>query len=205
MSRETDAEEKARARARLLLVRRALLPEDVLSRGARIQARLLATPAYRDARTLALYASLPGEVPTDVLLSRALADGKTVAFPAVPEAGKHLTFHAVRGAADLIPRGRLHIREPAATLPLVPLSAIELFVVPGLGFGREGQRLGHGAGYYDATLKEAPKATPLVGLAFQEQVLEALPTEAWDVRMTYVLTEDATFPAPGAAATVVGG
>jgi 5-formyltetrahydrofolate cyclo-ligase len=205
MSRETDAEEKARARVRLLLVRRALLPEDVLLRGARVQERLLALPQYKKARTLALYASLPGEVPTDVLFARALADGKTVAFPAVPEAGKRLAFRAVQGPAHLVPRGRLHIREPDEALPEVPLSAIELFVVPGLGFGQDGQRLGHGAGYYDATLKEVPKATPLVGLAFTEQVLEAIPTEAWDVRMTYVLTEDETFPAPGAASTVVGG
>jgi 5-formyltetrahydrofolate cyclo-ligase len=205
MSAEKDAEEKVRARARLLLLRRALLPADVLRRGARVQERLLALPQYLEARTLALYASLPGEVPTDVLLARALADGKTVVFPAVPEAGKRLTFRAVQGPAHLVPRGRLHIREPEATLPLVPLSAIELFVVPGLGFGRDGQRLGHGAGYYDATLKEAPQATPLVGLAFKEQVLESLPTEAWDVPMTYVLTEDETFAAPGAASTVVGG
>src|SRR5450432_504942 len=81
MSGGRDAEEKARVRARLLAVRGALRPEDVRARGARVQSRLLATKAYRAARTVALYAALPGEVPTDALLAAALADKKTVVFP----------------------------------------------------------------------------------------------------------------------------
>src|SRR5208283_2304979 len=56
----SDAGEKARLRAVLLQGRRALAPEDVQVRGARVQARLLATPEFQKARTVALYAALPG-------------------------------------------------------------------------------------------------------------------------------------------------
>ena len=204
MSGGRDAEEKARVRARLLAVRGALRPEDVRARGARVQSSLLATKAYRAARTVALYAALPGEVPTDALLAAALADKKTVVFPTVPPTGRLLTFRSVQESAHLVPRGRLGIREPLPTCQAVALSTIELFVVPGLGFGPLGQRLGHGAGYYDATLALAPAVTPRVGLAFSEQVLDALPMDEADVPMHWVLTEDDTFTAPGAAATVVG-
>lgn len=198
------AEAKRQARAQLTALRRGLGPEDVLRRGARAQARLLATPEFRAARTVALYAALPGEVPTDALLAQALADGKTVAFPVVPAEGRLLTFRSVKDASHLVPGGRLSIREPLPSRPLVKLSAIELFVVPGLGFTRKGHRLGRGAGYYDATLAAAPEATPRIALAFSEQVLEALPVGEEDVPVHQVVTEDEAFVATESRATVLG-
>jgi 5-formyltetrahydrofolate cyclo-ligase len=204
MSGGTDAEEKARARARLTALRRALSPEDVQARGLRVQSRLLATPQFRAARTVALYAALPGEVPTEALLAKALADGKTVVFPVVPSLGRLLTFRSVEQTGHLLPSGQLAIREPLHTRAAVELSAIELFVVPGLGFSRAGHRLGRGAGYYDATLGAAPSTTPRIGLAFSEHVVEDLPAGEQDVWVHWVLTEHSTFAAPGAVATVVG-
>ena len=204
MSAAQDAEEKARVRAVLLARRRALSQKDVQARGAAVQARLLATPEFRTAATVALYAALPGEVPTDALLAAALAQGKRVAFPVVPSTGRCLTFRAVDSAAQLVPAGRLHIPEPLAGCPEVALLSVELFVVPGLGFSHVGQRLGRGAGYYDATLARASPSTPRVGLAFSEQVREALPSGPGDVSVHWVLTEDAAFAAPGAKATVLG-
>jgi 5-formyltetrahydrofolate cyclo-ligase len=198
------AEAKRQARAQLSAVLGALLPEDVLHRGARAQARLLATPEFRAARTVALYAALPGEVPTDALFAQALAQGKTVAFPVVPAEGRQLLFRTVEEPAHLVPGGRLSIREPLAGRPCVELSAIELFVVPGLGFTRQGHRLGRGAGYYDATLALAPASTPRIGLAFSEQVLEGLPSGEEDVPVHQVVTEEMAFAATGAPPTVVG-
>ena len=196
--------DKRRARTRLKALRRALDPGDVLRRGARVQARLLATPQYRDARTVALYAALPGEVPTDVLLQQALKDGKAVVFPVVPTEGRLLTFRSVEHGGHLDVTGRLAIPEPLGLRPEVELSRIDVFVVPGLGFSRRGDRLGRGAGFYDATLSAAPAGTPRIGLAFSEQVLEALPVDQDDVPMHWVVTEEATFAATGAPATVVG-
>ena len=204
MSGGKAAEEKRLIRARLSAVRRALAPEDVLSRGARAQARLLATAQFQAARTVALYAALPGEVHTDALLAAALAAGKTVVFPVVPRKGRLLTFRSVEHGAHLAPAGRLAIHEPLDARPSVPLEAIELFVVPGVAFGRQGQRLGQGAGYYDATLAAALPSTPRIALAFSEQVLEELPVVETDVPVHVVVTEDATITATGPWATVVG-
>ncbi len=204
MSEAQDAEEKARVRAALRARRRALLPEDVRLRGERVQGRLLSMPAWRAARTVALYAALPGEVPTEALLAAAVAQGKAVAFPVVPPTGRCLDFRAVDAASQLAPAGRLRIAEPLEARPAVPLPSIDLFVVPGLGFTRVGDRLGQGAGYYDATLARAPAGSVRVGLAFSEHVLEDLPVGPGDVPMHWVLTEDAAFAAPGAGATVLG-
>jgi 5-formyltetrahydrofolate cyclo-ligase len=138
------------------------------------------------------------------LLAAALADKKMVVLPVVPTEGRLLTFRAVHNGAHLVRAGRLAIREPLDVLPVVALSAIELFVVPGLGFTRQGHRLGRGAGYYDATLSIAPSSTPRIALAFSEQVLEALPVGEEDVPVHQVVTEEETFAATGARTTVVG-
>lgn len=204
MSQPPDAEEKARVRAELRARRSALAAEDVQARGARIQARVLATEEFRRARTVALYAALPGEVPTTALLAAALADGKRVAYPVVPTAGRVLTFHAVESAGHLLPAGRMQIPEPVPGRPEVALASIDVFVVPGLGFSRHGHRLGQGAGYYDATLSLAPPGATRLGLAFSECLLDALPFNDGDVPVHWVVTEDGVLGAPRAGTTVLG-
>src|SRR5215831_19476762 len=100
------------------------------SRGLKIQARFLATTYYHNAKTIALYAPIRGEVPTRDILAAALADRKTICYPLSHVHGRILSFRAVHSEQELEP-GRLGVREPANSSELVPLEAIDLFVVPG--------------------------------------------------------------------------
>jgi 5-formyltetrahydrofolate cyclo-ligase len=197
MAGEAPPDGKDSVRARLKALRRGLRPDDVAARGREAQARLAETPEFRKARTVALYAALPGEVPTDALFRAALADGKTVCFPVVPAEGRLLAFRSVRDEGRLVAAGRLRIPEPGFDTSAIPLHTIDLFVVPGLGFTRHGHRLGRGGGYYDATLQAASPASRRIALAFSEQVLDVLPTSASDVPVHRVVTEVETFPRPG--------
>ena len=178
---------KQALREELTARRKAMEPELVDQRGLKIQARLLATPYYQRANTLALYAPLRGEVPTRDILVAALADGKTVCYPLSHAHGRVLSFRVVRSESELEP-GRLGVREPASGQEL-PLERIELFVVPGLGFTADGRRLGRGGGYYDATLEAAPAVSRRVGLAFRDQIVSELPTAPQDMAMDLVVTE----------------
>jgi 5-formyltetrahydrofolate cyclo-ligase len=179
---------KATLREELAAKRKALTPEMIDSRGLKVQARFLATHYYARARTVALYAPIRGEVPTRDILTAALADGKVVCYPLSHVHGRILSFRAISSEAQLEP-GRLGVREPSDVTELIPVEEIDLFVVPGLGFSREGQRLGRGGGYYDATLKSAAPRSRRVGLAFSEQLLASLPTNSDDVAMDLVVTE----------------
>jgi 5,10-methenyltetrahydrofolate synthetase len=124
--------------------------------------------------------------------SAALADGKVVCYPLSHVHGRILSFRAISGESELEP-GRLGVREPSTSSELVPVDAIDLFVVPGLGFGRDGKRLGRGGGYYDATLRAASDRSRRVGLAFAEQMVDTLPVNAEDVEMDLVVTESESF------------
>jgi len=70
---------------------------------------------------------------------------------------------------------------------IVELKDIDAVVVPGLAFDRSNNRLGRGAGYYDRFLSALPKTTTTVGLAFDFQLTESLPTEAHDMPLQQII------------------
>lgn len=182
---------KQQLRQELAAKRKAMNPAQLDSRGLKVQSRFLATPYYANARTVALYAPIKGEVPTRDILTAALSDGKIVCYPLSHVHGRILSFRAITSESELEP-GRLGVREPASSSDLIAVEQIDLFVVPGLGFSRDGKRLGRGGGYYDATLKAASELSRRVGLAFSEQIVTELPANADDVPMDLVVTENET-------------
>lgn len=186
------AAQKASLRESLSAKRKALTPQVLDTRGLKVQARFLATPYYQNARTIALYAPIRGEVPTRDILIAALADDKVVCYPLSHVHGRVLSFRAITSEAELEP-GRLGVREPSNASELIAVEKIDLFVVPGLGFTRDGKRLGRGGGYYDATLRSASERSRRVGLGFSEQVVDDIPVNTDDVLMDLVVTETESF------------
>jgi len=66
-----------------------------------------------------------------------------------------------------------------------------LILVPGIGFDKNGHRLGHGMGYYDKLLENVNHSW-IVGLAFEFQILETIPTEKHDIPVNKIITEERT-------------
>lgn len=182
---------KVSLREELTARRKALTPDIIDTKGLRVQSRFLASPYYQKARTVALYAPIRGEVPTRDILIAALQEGKIVCYPLSHVHGRILSFRAISSESELEP-GRLGVREPTNASELVAVDQIDLFVVPGLGFTRDGKRLGRGGGYYDATLKAASARSRRVGLTFTDLVVPELPVTAEDVDMDLVVTEAET-------------
>ncbi len=186
MSTTSAIAEKAALRARLFVVRAALPPE-IREAGSRaIAARLASLPAWQRARTVALHAPLGAEVDTAELARLALAAGKRVAWPRVAAAGPAMEFAAC--AASELVSGPARALEPPRSAPPLPLDAIDLVVVPGVAFDAGGGRLGRGRGHYDATLSRLRPGAARVGVAFDEQVVDRVPTEPHDSRLDVVVT-----------------
>jgi 5-formyltetrahydrofolate cyclo-ligase len=105
------------------------------------------------------------------------------AFPRIE--GKNLTFH-LSPWADLVP-GPLGIPQPPAGAPQV---TPDLLLVPLLATTLDGVRLGQGGGYYDRTLAALRTKGPVtaVGLAWEVQIADFLPLDAWDQRLDLIAT-----------------
>ena len=146
--------------------------------------KVLVLPEWKKANTVCLYFSLPNEVDTKPLLAAALNDGKRVVFPRVE--GKQLVLHQITSIMNFT-RGAYSILEPKKSTPIVDPKSVDLFIVPGVMFDHNGNRRGHGVGYYDRLLAgiDAPK----IGLAYEIQVVAELRPKSYDVPMTMVITE----------------
>ena len=83
------------------------------------------------------------------------------------------------------------LRTPSAGRP-IPVESIDVVIIPGLAFDTEGWRLGRGGGYYDRFLERVSRQTRLVGIAFDQQVVEVVPHELHDVRMQVIVTDRRT-------------
>ncbi|MBS2027946.1 MAG: 5-formyltetrahydrofolate cyclo-ligase [Deltaproteobacteria bacterium] len=180
-------------RKHLAAQRRALHASDWSARSAKVQASLLADPLFTGARAIALYRPMGNEVDTAALHEAALTAGKRVAYPDVVSDGAPMRF-VLAGAETPWRLGHLGFEVPASD-QVILLEDLELFVLPGLGFDRAGRRLGRGAGHYDRTLG-LPLRAPRVGLAFEFQLIDAVPEDPWDVRLDAVATELGVIRAP---------
>lgn len=164
-------------------------PADRRTLGAMAVQRLLASPAFSAARTVVAYASADPEVDTTALLTEALAAGKRFGLPRTERAGHSMQFHAITNPTADLEMRHFKFPEPRAELPVIPISEIDLVVVPGLAFDAQGNRLGRGAGFYDRFLSHPDLKATCVALAFDCQIVDSVPVLPHDIPIAAVFTD----------------
>lgn len=175
------AGEKAALRRRLRMARD--LIDDRVLRSVGLWSALAELPAYRAATTVMAFVGGRGEPDTESLFARIAAEGKTLVLPSVD--GERLVPKLLGpGLAE----GALGIPEPQGE-SISPIG-LDLVIVPGLAFTRDGRRLGQGGGHYDRLLAELPPSCATVGVCFVEQIVDDLPFEAHDRNVDHVVVGD---------------
>ena len=181
-------------RTRFRAYRRSLSRRSQRARGALITHRALQHPVLASAQTVHLYWPQleQGEVDTRLLIAALRILGATVALPVVTSYDpEHPTMEPRRyDGPTALTTNRWDIREPTDA-PRIPPEALDAVVVPALGAGRTGHRIGHGAGYYDAFLSAVEG--PRIGLVYHECLLPSVPSAPHDVALTSIITERGTF------------
>jgi 5-formyltetrahydrofolate cyclo-ligase len=185
---------KQALRKQLLELRNGLT--QIEARSAALTQQLLEHPLWIRARGLAAFVGVRNEPDTAELLERSLAAGKVVWLPRLTGPGR-MAFWPCADFSKLEP-GKMGLREPpivdeGVTAP-GPEHGVDLVLVPGLGFGRDGARIGFGAGHYDRALatRHGGVMPTLCGVCFSEfldPLGQAVPMASHDVRMHYVATE----------------
>ena len=142
-------------------------------------------PKFREAETILLYYSLPDEVDTHDFIEKWYKK-KRIILPVV--IGDELELRKYEGK-DSLNMGAYNILEPNTEI-FREYQLIDLAVVPGVAFDKEGCRLGRGKGYYDRLL-------PLIncykiGICFPFQLYDSIPTEKFDIKMDEVIVEPIT-------------
>jgi 5-formyltetrahydrofolate cyclo-ligase len=151
----------------------------------KICGRLIQTDTFQKANCIALYHSVKGEVET-VSLIEEWYQKKKIVLPVV--SGKDLRFYLYAGK-ERMTTGVFGIQEPVPS-EVITTEKIDIFIVPGIAFDHNCNRIGRGKGYYDRFLSGTEK--PVIGLCFGFQFIEYIPTEVHDKKMTLIFTEDIT-------------
>ena len=139
---------------------------------------------FRDAQTILLYWSMEDEVQTHDFVNRWYQQ-KTLLLPCVD--GDDLRLRQYTGPECLKEGEQFGIGEPTGP-EFTDLNSVQMIIVPGVAFDRHNNRMGRGRGFYDRLLKSTPNAYK-VGVAFNFQMVELVPTEEFDVPMNAVITE----------------
>lgn len=198
MADTTTTSPKQQIREQAHAARRALENKDELS--VQITDRVRALPEYQRAAVVMYYIDVRAEVRTRHALPAALASGKTIVVPWCNEHGELELFRLA--SMDELELGMYRILEPRPELRLLPDKQIaphelDLILVPGVAFDRQGGRTGHGKGYYDKLLQHARADAPLIALAFECQLFPEIPMQDHDIYMDKVVTESAVYKGRG--------
>lgn len=190
---------------RAMIARRDALDLDVrAAKSAAICARLVELLDRSDAaapRIVAVYAAMGSEVDPAAFAAAAAKRGWRVAYPCMFSAtdaaacGQRMCMRAVAaGDASAAP----FIAHPARTFaamdidsdrfPIVPAEALDMAIVPLVAFDRAGARLGYGGGCYDRYLPTLSPACQIIGIAFDEQRVDHVPTDAHDQALPHIVS-----------------
>jgi 5-formyltetrahydrofolate cyclo-ligase len=170
---------------------RSRLP-DKDERSATILRHVVRLAEYEAASRVGFYVDVRDEVRTRSLLAKELESAnKSIVVPYCE--GSLLRLVEIRSISDL-GIGTFGILEPQTSLRQshnrhVEITDLDAILVPGVAFSRQGDRIGYGAGYYDRLLSSASRVTK-IGLAFDCQLVDEIPTDRFDVRMDYICAEN---------------
>lgn len=182
---------KSALRTKMRGVRQQLCPYYRQDQSQLVVTRLASLLDSLSVENLGMYLATAYEVNIDVLIGLRHHQGEKIYLPFIGD--QERTFHLFE-SWDNLEVGPLGLRHPPYNASSRNAPDLDVIILPGLAFDRAGNRLGHGGGWYDQVLSPVTKDKPLiVGVCFDEQLVDNVPHEAFDVRMDIVVTPSASW------------
>lgn len=176
-------------RQETLAKRGQLSNKELIEYSAAIANKLYEMDEYKQAKRIMTYVSTSKEVNTHSIIQQAVSQDKSVVVPiCVPET-RHMLVSELYKLTEL-EVGFFDLLEPKEEfVRLVEPETIDLVLVPGVLFARNGYRIGYGGGYYDRFLSKLDKNVVKIGLTFHLQTTDLVPTDSYDIPVDIIITE----------------
>ncbi len=189
-----NEEERRALRDSLREARKQLSPAEQAAAAASLCELVLAQDFYSDARLVAFYQKIDGEIDPSPLMQQALRDGKRCFLPVVSKDDpEQLISFAPYDSDTRLTENHWGVEEPPLPGKQISPTNFDVVFVPLVGFDDNCFRLGMGKGFYDRTFSFKifnRRSQPLlVGLAHECQFTEPFPIASWDVRLDAVITD----------------
>lgn len=153
-----------------------------------IQKHLFESDLWKNAQTIGVHLSVGHEWDTREIVGRAFEEGRAVVIPKTIPDKRELEFYRITDF-DQTAIGHFDLEEPDVEMTeRVKKDDIDLLIVPGVAFTKNGYRIGVGGGYYDRFLTDF--IHPTVSLLHTNQLVDTFPIEPFDIPVMYLITEE---------------
>ena len=166
---------------------------DVIVKSKLASERFLESEFYKNAECIMLYKRLGNETDTEYIIKMAQKDKKRIVFPVTErESGIITPYYA--NERTTFKKGSFSVYEPE-TGEIAEKSHIDLVLIPGIAFDKNGARVGFGKGCYDMFLKDFDGIK--VGFCYDFQVENEIASDEFDINMDFIITENAVYDCGG--------
>jgi len=177
-------------RKNMLHKRKNMEIKDLNALSTKIIGTLMELPEFKNCKNIMLYISFNKEVDTYPLASFCLNNGKTVIAPYCIQSERKIIPFKINNLTSNLTKSSFGVMEPKHdSLQTVNIKDIDLIIVPGVVFDENCNRIGFGAGYYDRFLSRLSKNTSTIGIAYDYQIIDKVPTDQYDVPLNFIITE----------------
>lgn len=152
--------------------------------------KLIQTEEYKKAKHIFAFVSMGDEIDTTRAIDYFLADGKCVYVPLTKKGHDRMKFSSLTSLDHLV-EGNFGVKEPKeAHINWVDHDLVDLILVPGLAFDKEGYRTGYGGGFYDKFFADTKTDFTKIGYCFSVQLFDGnLPKNEFDVPVDFIITD----------------
>lgn len=181
-------EEKSTLRSEMRASRLNLTEEEFIEKSKAIANVIMELPQYKEAERIMVYLPLEGEVNIKHLFGPAWEAGKELYVPVCEGQEPGVMQAALYKKKSITTITKQKVMEPVFARYIDP-EDLDLLLIPGLAFDKQGHRLGYGGGYYDRFFHRLNKKAVKIGITFDLQVFDEIPYETHDQFLDGLITE----------------
>lgn len=182
-----NKQEKKFIRSEILEKRGKISQEEKLKWDEKIFEELINREVYKKASVIFAYVSYDNEVDTHKIINHAIKSGKTICVPKIASKAEGMKIFKINSFEDL-EIGYFGIQEPKNYCVEVKGEEVDLILMPGVAFDREGGRIGYGGGFYDRFLQNKKVHGFKLAVTYNFQILDNIPMEDYDVKVDDIIT-----------------
>ena len=186
-----DDTSKSTLRKNMIRQRKNMKLEDVSAFSTKIINTIMELPEFIKSKNIMLYLNFNNEVDTTPLVTWCFNNGKTVIAPYCIQSTREIIPFEINNLTTDLTKSTFGVMEPKHDLlKKFDIDDIDLIIVPGVVFDKHCNRIGFGAGYYDRFLSKKSKEAITIGIAYDYQIIDEVPTDIYDVPLNFIVTQD---------------
>ncbi|MBL7054519.1 5-formyltetrahydrofolate cyclo-ligase [Candidatus Woesearchaeota archaeon] len=179
---------KQTLKKQIIKKRNSLTEQEVKEKSKKIIGNLKALEEFQKAKNILFYVSVNNEVDTHEIIKELLkAEEKNIIVPYTMRGKPRIFLSKLKDFTELEPRSFGILEPKEKYIKGVDKGKLDLIIVPGIAFDKNGHRIGYGYGYYDRFLKTINEDTVKIGLAYKFQIIEKIPEEEHDVPLNIIV------------------